>query len=443
MNLELSVSQKQTLSQRMQLYVRILQMNSIELLDFLHQSSFENPVIDLDDSSQIEERLLERLEKHDWLNSCDEANFSLNKSEKEDSVLPWQKEDAGRSLKDDLCLQLVGLNIAPDLEEAVYYLIDNLDENGFLSSLAPSFINKDTALFCKARQILHSMEPAGVGAVNIAECLLLQALRLPQRNPVLEDIICSHLELVARNQIDKIASRLGVLPAAVHEAKDILLSFNPKPGNGYTSTAHVPYIIPDFFVEKTKDGFTASFNSQVIPSIHINRTYQELAKSGDVQTKKYIDKHLSQAEWMISCINQRKETMQNTVQAILQKQRTFFEKGPGYLQPLCLADLAEELGVHLSTISRATSGKYLQCQWGVFSLGHFFVGTASQSSASSKDVVQRRIRELIEAEPPSKPLSDQSLADALGKEGITISRRTITKYREQLDIPPTYIRAGA
>jgi RNA polymerase sigma-54 factor len=246
-------------------------------------------------------------------------------------------------------------------------------------------------------------------------------------------------------RIPEIARKLGVTPQEVQEAIEVLRQLNPRPGSQITQKASAT-VIPDLIVEKVDGKFVVTLNDRNIPSLHISRSYSELIRRGSKakrEVKDYVREKLNGATWLIRAIEQRKATMLRVTHAIIERQMDFFEQGPPNLNPLKLQDVADMVEMHISTISRVTNGKYAQTPHGIYELKYFFTEGLSRGDDGedvSTERIRTRIRELVDNEPPEKPLSDQRIADQLAKEGYSVARRTVAKYREQLKILPARLR---
>ncbi|MCL2580255.1 MAG: RNA polymerase factor sigma-54 [Oscillospiraceae bacterium] len=440
MDIALSQGQKMVMSQRMQLAVKILQMNSLDLENYLRDEALANPLIELDAQNEIEDPGLTRLKKLEWLDRMDESNsFKYLLRPKEEQETPLYQKQTGETLEESLLLQLAGFALAPNVLRLARYLIGNLDENGYLHApkeQIPGEVDCSQSDLDQAVEALHRMDPAGVGAVDLRECLLIQALREEEPDPVLVRLIENHLDHLAKNQLDKLAGELGVSIAQVKSAREALLGLNPKPGNGLGERGAIPYILPDLFVVHFEDGYQVIYNDFNQPKFEISGYYKNLLKQADDETAAYIRDKMTAAENLIASIRQRKATVLGCARAILARQTAFFRNGPGHLIPMTLADLADDLGVHISTVSRAVSGKYLQSQWGVQRMSDFFSRSVSKASEEkSYDMTLAQIKRIIKEEDPLNPLSDLKIAERLLESGIDISRRTVTKYRELSNIP--------
>ncbi|MGE5587708.1 MAG: RNA polymerase factor sigma-54 [Clostridia bacterium] len=291
-------------------------------------------------------------------------------------------------------------------------------------------------------RVIQGFEPAGVGARNLRECLLIQldTLDVPDdERDLASTLIREHLDDVAAGRLARIAQRLQRPVAAVQRACDIIKTLDPKPGREFSGARSAGYIVPDVTVEKVGDDYVVVVNDVSAPRLTINPAYREMLKSPQQEASavEFVKSKLGSAMWLIRSIEQRRRTLYRVTECIVRFQRDFFDKGIKYLRPLTLKEVADEVGVHESTVSRATAGKYVQTPRGVYEMRFFFasgVPTAAGDSASSESI-KRMIRDIIGAEDPKDPLSDQAIADMLREQGILISRRTVAKYREEDMIP--------
>lgn len=282
------------------------------------------------------------------------------------------------------------------------------------------------------------MEPKGVGAVDLKECLLLQIDPKGAKASLQVEIIEKYLELFGKNQMKEIAKKTGKHLNEVLDACDRIKRLNPKPGNSFGNREYRKYISPDVVVVKLKDYFEVLLNESQYPSIQINPYYENLLKEGaESETKKYIKEKTEQAKWVQDCIKKRNETMMALVNEIISSQIEFFEYGHGHIMPVSQKETAEKLNFHESTVSRALKGKYLQCMWGMYPLHYFFshgIEKSGDKSQVSAEQVKAVLKEIVEEENKKKPYSDRILAEKLEERGFKISRRTVAKYREALQI---------
>jgi RNA polymerase sigma-54 factor len=427
-------TQKLVMTPELRLAITVLQFSSLELLDYLERETQQNPVIEV-------ERTI------DWTELAKELRRNGGTAKAEGSVTTPTDEAQdgirqGVTLHEHLEKQLRLLTLPQDVLKIGLYLIGNLDSNGYLTLTTDECakaLSVPKALVEQALKHVQSLEPTGVGARSLGECLRLQ---LAERQGVPKEIyplIDRHLEAVAQGRITRVANLLNVQPSDVQRMVDLLKSLDPKPGRMFSTDAP-SYIIPDVFVEKAGRDYVVIVNEKATPKIRINDFYRGLLEAGEdlhKETKDYITGKLSNALWLLKSIEQRRQTVYNVTAAIVELQRSFFDEGVRGLKPLTLRQVAEKVGLHESTVSRATAGKYAQTPRGVFELKYFFssgVQTSTGEGASAESI-KAEIKKLVQAEDPKKPLSDQKIAELLQAKGIGIARRTVAKYREEENIP--------
>ena len=448
MDLKLQVKQTQTLSQRMIQSAEILQMTSQELNTYINELALENPVIDIVEPPTAEEQR-ESIEQQEWLNSFNEENYYLYQRQNNDDDYDFKSSwnintDDGETLQDYLWSQLITENFTDQETEIIKFMLECLDNKGYLEEsieTIASYFRTDTEIVEDLLSDLQALDPSGVCARTLEECLKLQLERRDMLTPVLESIIDNCLEMVAKNQIPAIARKLRLSPTETAGYCQIIKSLNPKPGVSFSSRDQLRYIIPDVTIVKFKDHFDILLNESMYPTIELNSYYRQMNQNPESsELKEYLGNKIRQAEWVKQCVTQRGKTLMQVSRAILEHQEEFFTFGPAHLNPLRLADIAQELDIHESTVSRAVSKKYLQCSWGVYPMNFFFSrSVAVQESSSSESGTQsvtaadikRVLREIIEDENKKKPYSDRLLGEKLAERGISISRRTVAKYREE------------
>ena len=448
MDLKLQVKQTQTLSQRMIQSAEILQMTSQELNTYINELALENPVIDIVEPPTAQEQR-ESIEQQEWLNSFNEENYYLYQRQNNDDDYDFKSSwnintDDGETLQDYLWSQLITENFTDQETEIIKFMLECLDNKGYLEEsieTIASYFGTDTELVEDLLSDLQALDPSGVCARTLEECLKLQLERRNMLTPVLESIIDNCLEMVARNQIPAIARKLRLSPAETAGYCQIIKSLNPKPGVSFSSRDQLRYIIPDVTIVKFKDHFDILLNESMYPTIELNSYYRQMNQNPESsELKEYLGNKIRQAEWVKQCVTQRGKTLMQVSRAILEHQEEFFTFGPAHLSPLRLADIAQELDIHESTVSRAVSKKYLQCSWGVYPMNYFFSrSVAVQESSGNENGAQsvtaadikRVLREIIEEENKKKPYSDRLLGEKLAERGISISRRTVAKYREE------------
>ena len=448
MDLKLQVKQTQTLSQRMIQSAEILQMTSQELNTYINELALENPVIDIVEPPTAEEQR-ESIEQQEWLNSFNEENYYLYQRQNNDDDYDFKSSwnintDDGETLQDYLWSQLITENFTDQETEIIKFMLECLDNKGYLEEsieTIASYFGTDTEIVEDLLSDLQALDPSGVGARTLEDCLKRQLERKDRLTPVLESIIDNCLEMVAKNQIPAIARKLRLSPTETAGYCQIIKSLNPKPGVSFSSRDQLRYIIPDVTIVKFKDHFDILLNESMYPTIELNSYYRQMNQNPESsELKEYLGNKIRQAEWVKQCVTQRGKTLMQVSRAILEHQEEFFTFGPAHLNPLRLADIAQELDIHESTVSRAVSKKYLQCSWGVYPMNFFFSrSVAVQESRSNESGAQsvtaadikRVLREIIEEENKKKPYSDRLLGEKLAERGISISRRTVAKYREE------------
>ena len=445
MELEQTASQSLTLAPQQMLGLSLLQMNDLEIQTYLQQVSLENPVIDLCDPAPLNSSVDDYLKYQEWINEYSdqtERYHELNKDEISDSLSRITSETSpGETMQEILRIQLSPLKLESRMQKLTEFLIESLDENGYftdsvddLSSalgIAPEEINK-------ALQILQTLEPAGIGARDLRECLYLQ-LKRRNGSVLAKQIISEKLDALAKKNYQKIAAELSTTLSSVQKCAHLIQSLDPYPWHDSSPRQKNHYIIPEITVEKINDEFSVSFLREEQPYFTLNPFYISLYHTTDDPiVKKYLTEKFTQVRIIQWGIAQRKNTLQRCVLFLIDYQKDFFCCGPQKLLSLTMTAAAEAISIHPSTVSRAVRGKYLLCNHGVFPLSYFFSsGIKSQNSSVSSISVKEKIKKMIEETPG---ISDQKLADKLNESGYRISRRTVNKYRNQLNLPNAYYR---
>ena len=358
---------------------------------------------------------------------------------------------ATSSLRDHLMGQLMLLNLPLRDRQIVAALIDALDDDGYLASsldeISDMFSEND-ALEPEELMIglkyLQSFEPAGVGARGPAECLALQLKALPASTPYRAEalkIVEGHLPLLAARDFTKLRRVLHCDEACVKSVRELIRSLNPRPGSSF-SKDEANYVIPDVVVRKVRNVWTASLNEAAMPKLRLNRIYADILTRNRESSNQQLAAQLQEAKWLIRNVQQRFETILRVAQAIVERQRRFFEHGEVAMRPMVLREIADMLDLHESTISRVTTQKYMLTPRGTFELKYFFGSHVATDTggAASATAIRALIKQLIAAENQRTPLTDSRIAELLGEQGIIVARRTIAKYREALSIPPVNLR---
>ncbi|MBM3329687.1 MAG: RNA polymerase factor sigma-54 [Calditrichaeota bacterium] len=352
------------------------------------------------------------------------------------------------TLADHLLTQL-HLDDLTDTEQAIgEEIIGSIDRDGHMHNITLEEIAADSGVSLETVARVHrrimTYDPPGIGARTLRECLLVQLELRDPRHPVAEQMVAESWDDIINKRYEVIRDRLSVTLDVVRSGFEAISRLNPKPGEGYFDERQ-NYVIPDLVVTQVGGKFEVFLNDGDIPNFHINSTYKDLylkQEQTDKKVREFLTRKLESARWFINAIHQRRTTMLRTMRAIVDRQIDFFRGGPQYLHPMILADIADEIGMDISTISRVTSGKYVQTDWGVFELKYFFSEAmeTDEGDEVSNRVIKARLKELIEGENKMEPLSDQELTDMLNADGFQIRRRTVAKYREQLRIPIKRLR---
>lgn len=445
----LEQSQKQILSQNMIQSVEILQMSSQDLSDYLKDLSMENPVVEVEDSVP-ENKREEQIKKLEWLASLDEQNRTYYRYDKEDTKENLINNVSTRKLEtlaDALHFQLIGGSYSEEDMEVFDYIAQCLDSRGYYTAPVSEICVTFGISENKAREyleIMKGLEPAGVCASSLQECLLKQLEKSKIPYEVEKKIVEEYLDILGKNQLHIIAKNLKVSTERIKEAQERIQSLNPKPAQGFDNGELFRYIEPDITIVKFQDYFEILLNNYSYPTLHVNKDYLNMMKSDcEKEVKDYLFDKVKQAEQVQDCIARRNSTLLELAKCILDAQKEFFLYGENSIRPFKLREAAQRMGLHESTVSRAVKDKYLQCCWGVYPLSYFFSRGISQNEEEVSVAtirVKQELQKLIEQEDKKHPRSDQKLADLLREQGIDISRRTVTKYREAMKIPNGRIR---
>jgi RNA polymerase sigma-54 factor len=404
----------------------------------------ENPLLELEgpsDDAQSMETVKEEkdIDWKEFLESYDDISYrsEVDRNRKEYSFENFVSYTP--SLKDYLIEQLNMISLDAAEYRIADYLIQNINTNGYLDSTTSEISSQLRASEEEVEAVLtviQSFEPYGVGARSLKECLLIQVK--DEKDFLLKRVISDHLEDIASNKIALIAKELDITIQKAQEYVDFIKCLEPKPGRTFRGDGDdTRYITPDASIEEIDGEFVIFINDVTGPRLNINQYYKSLLKDGgDVETTEFLQEKLNSAMWLIKSIEQRRQTLYKVVESILKYQKEFLVHGEKRLVPLTLKDVAEDIEMHESTISRATSGKYVQTPRGVFELKYFFTtGLSGKSGEVSATSVKSIIKGIIDGEDQKKPLSDQVISNLLKERGMEVSRRTVAKYRDELKIP--------
>ncbi|MBF0542353.1 MAG: RNA polymerase factor sigma-54 [Nitrospirae bacterium] len=472
--LELKLSQKLVLTPQLQQAIKLLQLTQLELSQAINEEMLENPFLDDTvpepepdtpgiEKEDIPESTLENVELEvptEGLVSFDVDDYFSERSSDGRDLGYFNKGIDDRptfetfasstpDLVDHLRWQLGVSHASDDIKEVAEMIIGNIDSNGYLQATVEELVgllNVDASMIKKGIALVQGFDPAGVCSRDLVECLMIQVNMLGLGGTLVENIIRHNLTDLEKKKYQAIANQYKVPLEDVLAAVRIIEGLEPKPGRIY-SNAVTSYVTPDVYVEKVDDEYKILLYDDNLPKVRLNKQYKNLF--ADKSTLEKVDKNfLSEkykaAVWLLKSLEQRQKTIYRVTESILKWQRDFFEKGVTYLKPLNLKDVAEDISMHESNISRVTSNKYLSCSHGIFPFRYFFSSslpsqTGTVSSTSVKDMIKR----IIDEEDKSNPLNDQKIVDMLASKDIKIARRTMAKYREELGIPPHTRRKGA
>jgi RNA polymerase sigma-54 factor len=455
--------QKLILTPSLQQAIKLLPMSTLELAELLNQEMVENPMLEempseaeqTQDTPQAQEQAEAAEKKDDGKDSWDDADYEYFFGEYlDEGYRPRQPQEVKElppientlstksSLSDHLMWQLnlqTSDNTIRDIGAAI---IGNIDEDGLLVASVNEIAalgNWDVALVEKALEHVQSFDPIGVGARDLQECLLLQLRHLGLGGTPAEVLVRDHLRLLQNHRIPELARALGIEPEEVKAHIELIKGLDPRPGARY-SPADSQYVIPDVYVVKTDDGYKAVLNEDGLPQLRISPVYRRLLdKGGETtdETRAYVKDKFRSALWLLKSVDQRQKTILKVATSIINFQRDFLDRGIEHLRPLVLRDVANDIGMHESTVSRVVNNKYMHTPQGVYEMKFFFHSGISSSFGESVSsvTIKQRIKKIIEAEDARRPLSDSKIMSILQKEGLALARRTIAKYREELKIP--------
>jgi RNA polymerase sigma-54 factor len=464
MRQQMKLTQQLVMTPQLQQAIKLLQLSRLELQDLVSQELEENPILEesmeqetLKDVEQVElqeqepepleesERFKEvtagseTIREMDWESYLDGYNYSSGEQYNDDDDRPSFENLLTKkgTLVDHLLWQLnLSRFEGPELEVSVE-IIGNIDDDGYLRSTVEDIARTTGSSEEFVEGVLsrvQDFDPPGVAARNLQECLLIQVQQFGMQGGVVDSILRHHLKDLEVRRYKQIARALGVGLQDILAAAKIIAGLDPKPGHIFAQD-EVQYISPDIFVYKVGDDYVVTLNDEGMPMLRINPYYADARiKELDSGTEEYVSDKMRSALWLIKSIQQRQRTIFRAAKSIVKFQREFFERGIECLRPLVLRDVAEDIGMHESTISRVTTNKYMHTPQGIFEMKYFFNSAISITGGDfiASESVKRKIKELIEAEDPRKPFSDQTLAEMLASGNINIARRTVTKYREML-----------
>ena len=470
----MAINQKQVLSLQQKLspqqiqMIKLLELPTVQLEQRIKQEIEDNIVLEEEEHASEEEEQPQQISVDEYLREDDTPSYKsrINNYSKDDKQRPVFLTE-GRSLPEYLLEQLGFRNLSERDMRLAAYLVGSIDEDGYLrrdlESVADDIaftlgIETSAEELERLLGVLHELEPAGIGARNLRECLLLQMAQIPinsRPRRLARKILTNYFEEFVKKHYEKLMSRLQVSEEDFREAIAEIRRLSPKPGNLYAEgeTDTTPYIIPDFILDYQDGRFQLSLNSYNVPEVRVNRRYMDMIREmvgsdGTVREKdkeaiQFVKNKIDSAKWFISAIKQRHDTLMRTMQTILDYQQEYFKDGDkSKLRPMILKDIADRTGLDVSTISRVVNSKYVQTQFGIILLKSLFseaMQTESGEEVSSYEI-KNILQECIDEENKRHPLTDETLMDILNSKGYRIARRTVAKYREMLGIPVARLR---
>jgi RNA polymerase sigma-54 factor len=464
--LELRLSQKLVLTPQLQMAIKLLQMPQLELSQALNQELVENPFLEESaDYASTEELSKEEKESIETAEDRDDTEIPLEKLVGFTTDDYFEERGAdGRDLGyftpgnvtrpsfeyflsessdlfDHLLWQLRLSREDEKIRSVGELIIGNIDENGYFRGTTEEIretSQADAETVESALRLVQSFDPPGIAARDVRECLQLQLKFLGLEGTLIEKLVVNDLDLIGKKKYAQLAKQYNVPLNEIDESVKVIEGLDPKPGRNFSSTI-ANYIVPDVYIVKTESGYQIVLNDEGLPKLRINNYYQRLLSQKNSipkEDRQFLEDKLRSAIWLMKSLDQRNKTIYRVTESLLSFQKDFFDRGVNYLRPLNLKDVAAELSLHESTISRVTSNKYLSCPSGIYSFRFFFSNAIpSESGSISSTSIKEMIRKIVSEEDSMKPLSDMRIVDIFKNQSITIARRTIAKYREELKIP--------
>jgi RNA polymerase sigma-54 factor len=448
----LRLTQSLLLTPQLQQAIKLLQLSRVELCEFINEQLVENPVLeekttssevnkDNDGKAAVGERDnfdTYASKKREREKIKDATSFLSQK--KDQNYLNYENTVSNQlGLSEHLLKQLGLFNLSKEEKDLATLIVGNINEKGYLSISLEEICAKEKKNLTVAKKVLtliQSLDPAGVGARSLDECLLLQLKEHEQDTEVIRSILSLHLQNLVVRDYNSIAKDLNLTLTDLLPHIAVIAGLEPNPGRQFFVKA-TEYIVPDLYIYKLEDKWIISLNLEGIPNIGLSKQYLQMnEKLTEKKEKEYLSEQVKSASWLIKSLEQRQKTIYRVMECILKKQKKFFDKGVSALQPMILKDIADELGLHESTVSRVTNNKYVHTPRGLIELKFFFSGSFVTKGGRSlaNQSIKFIIKEMVEKEDDKSPLSDQDMVKILGKKGVKIARRTVAKYREQMGI---------
>lgn len=471
MSLSLKQSQNLMMTPQLQQAIKLLTLSHMEMTSVIAKEMIENPMLEEaggeSTKQELEARNLDTKEKHsedfsgpelihnkndnfDWdkyvenYNSTSSTPYTKEVRSKDDAPNYENMVSRGENLQEHLEWQLRMENLTEEEWKFALSIIHNLNDEGYLDEnleelLAISQLDREDAL--ELLHMIQQLDPVGCATTSLKECLLVQARALDEPAPLVEILIKNHLDDLIKKDFAKIEKEVGVSLQKIKDAEYILHNFNPKPGR-LISSEETQYVVPDIYIKDIGGELVVRLNNEGVPTLRVSNLYKGLINQANKndETSEYVQDKLRSALWLIKSIENRQKTIEKVAHAIIRYQPEFFKKGAVALKPMILKDIANEIGVHESTVSRVTTNKFVHTPIGIYELKFFFnagIGGKNGGIDIAGESLKLKIKELIDNEDRKRPLSDQKIADILSKSDIKVARRTVAKYREGLNILPS------
>lgn len=472
MNQSLKQTQSLMMTPQLQQAIKLLTLTHMEMANVISKEMVENPMLEELGADASRDEISKEMEASreisqedfsgpeivegakddfDWdkyvevFNSTSSTPPGTTEKFSQDDVINYENMvSSGTSLTEHLEWQLQMEVLESEMMNLARLIIHHINDEGYLEESLENLVKDTPFSVDEAERILtlvQNLDPLGCGARDLKECLYVQARALEPRVPLVEKMIWNHLEELKNKDYDSIANSIGVEVSKIKDAELIFQNFNPKPGR-LISAEQTQFVVPDIYIKEVSGEFVIALNNEGVPRLQISNLYQSLMKSAKsdpsgIKTKEYVQEKLKAAMWLIKSIENRQKTIYKVAEAIIRYQPDFFRKGAAHLKPMILKDIASEIGVHESTVSRVTTNKFVHTPIGTFELKFFFnagIGGKNGGVDTTSQGLMAKIKDLVSKEPPSKPLSDQKIADILKLDGVIVARRTVAKYREEMGI---------
>lgn len=447
-DLKLTQEQKLVMTMEMQQSIKLLQMSSYELLQYIDKELQENVVLEVDSNIEnIKEDNFKNNELAEYRNLVKYLEFdsynsrTYSQDEEKEQISPLNFISSKPTLKDYLRDQVMYSGASKSLQHICNYIIDNIDARGYLDKEIVEEVSRELSISYewveRSLEIIQGLEPGGIGARTLSECLLIQLKRKGIQDEVLEKIINNYLFEISKGKYQQLSKILNIQPSEVQKYEDMIKGLEPKPSRGFFTGEEIGYVVPDVYIRKLDGEYIVLMNESILPKLMINNTYKNVLEfSEDKNTIEYVKERINSAMFLMKSIESRRNTLCRVMEEVVKAQREYFEKGENFLRPMTIKFIAQKLDMHESTVSRAIRDKYVALNSGeikkIKSLFTSYVNVNNEDISTNS--VKNMMEKIIEGENRGKPFSDSVICEKLNKLGVDISRRTVAKYRDELGI---------